>query len=171
MDRRRLVAMGVGAALALTAVAACEPLPPPDGGSVLIGCDRADERVVVTASSHLDPACTYTAGLDISTSGVTLDCQGATIRSAPGAGGRGIRVSTPVDTPLAGVTVRNCTVDGFLNSLRITRDGFRTLPAGRGVRERHVRHRRRGLGVPRTRVASASSSTATSRASRSAATR
>jgi parallel beta-helix repeat protein len=130
MDRRRLVATGLGAALALTALLACEPLPPPAEGSVLVGCDRADERVQVTVTSHLDPACTYTAGLDITTSGVTLDCQGATIRSAAGAGGRGILVSTPIDTPLHDVTVRNCTVEGFLNSLRVTRDGFRTLPQG-----------------------------------------
>jgi parallel beta-helix repeat protein len=116
----------------LGALVACEPepLPPPSGDSVLVGCDRADERVVLTSSAHLDPACTYTAGVDITASGVTLDCQGATIRSAAGAGGRGILVATPIDTPLSGVTVRNCHVEGFLNSLRVTRDGFRTLPAG-----------------------------------------
>ncbi|HEY8543953.1 MAG TPA: right-handed parallel beta-helix repeat-containing protein, partial [Acidimicrobiales bacterium] len=96
----------------------------------LVGCDRADERIVLTASAHLDPSCTYTAGVDITASGVTLDCQGATIRSPEGAGGRGILIATPIDTPLSGVTVRNCHVEGFLNSLRVTRDGFRTLPEG-----------------------------------------
>ena len=62
---------------------ACKPvpLPLPGGGSTLIGCDRAAERIAVTADAHLDPSCTYTAGLDISTSGVTLDCQGAVIQS------------------------------------------------------------------------------------------
>ncbi len=129
MDRQRLVMACGAAVLALSAVVACEP-PPPEEGSVLIGCDRADERIQLTETSHLDPACTYTLGVDITASGVTLDCQGATIRSAPGAGGRGILVSTPIDTPLHGVTVRNCTVEGFLNSLRVTRDGFRTLPQG-----------------------------------------
>jgi parallel beta-helix repeat protein len=124
------VAAAVVAATALVGAVACEPLPPPEEGSVLVGCDRAAERIVLTATSHLDPACVYTAGIDIVASGVTLDCHGAVIRSAPGAGGRGILVSTPVDTPLTGVTVRNCHVEGFLNSLRVTRDGFRTLPAG-----------------------------------------
>jgi parallel beta-helix repeat protein len=111
---------------------ACEPEPPapPGDGSVLLGCDLADQRIEVTVSAHLDPGCTYTRGLDVTASGVTLDCQGAPVRSAPGAGGHGIRVATPVGTPLQGVTVRNCTVEGFLNSLRVTRDGFRTLPAG-----------------------------------------
>jgi parallel beta-helix repeat protein len=121
------------AALGLGAVVACEPpppLPPPQEGSVLVGCDRADERVQLTVSSHLDPACVYTLGFDVTASGVTLDCQGAAIRSAPGAGGQGIRIVTPIDTPLSDVTVRNCTVEGFLNDLRVTRDGFRTLPEG-----------------------------------------
>jgi parallel beta-helix repeat protein len=116
--------------VAVTALAACDPVPPPAEGSTLVGCDRAAERIQVTATSHLDPSCTYTAGLDVTASGVTLDCQGATIRSAPDAGGRGIAVVTPVDVPLGDVTVRNCHVEGFLNSLRVTRDGFRTLPAG-----------------------------------------
>jgi len=130
MRARRLAATIVAAAVAVTAGAACEPLPPPAGGSVLIGCDRAGERVQVATTSHLDPTCTYTLGFDVTASGVTLDCQGAVVRSAPGAGGHGIRISTPVDTPLTDVTVRNCHVEGFVNGLRITRDGFRTLPAG-----------------------------------------
>src|SRR5262245_2325425 len=117
----------VPAVVALVAVAvACErpPLPPPAPGSQVVGCDRAAERIVLTAASHLDRACTYTAGIDVVASSVTLDCQGATIRSAPGAGGRGILIATPVGTPLHDVTVRNCHVEGFLNSLRVTRDGF-----------------------------------------------
>ena len=170
MDGRRLIVTGGAAVLALSSLVACEP-PPPEEGSVLIGCDRADERVQVTETSHLDPDCTYTLGVDIAASGVTLDCQGATIRSAPGAGGRGILVATPIDTPLHDVTVRNCTVDGFLNSLRVTRDGFRTLPEGEeyenGDRPTSWSRTRRSAA----RAASASSSTATSRASRSAATR
>jgi parallel beta-helix repeat protein len=111
---------------------ACQPvaLPPPGVSSALVGCDRATERIAITTDSHLDPTCTYTAGIDISTSGVTLDCQGAVIQSPPGAGGRGILISTPIDTPLSDVTVRNCHVRGFLNSLRVTRDGFRTLAPG-----------------------------------------
>jgi parallel beta-helix repeat protein len=157
MGWQRLLATGCGVGMALAAVVACEPapLPPPAGESVLVGCDRADERIVLTATSHLDPGCTYTAGVDITASGVTLDCQGAVIRSPEGAGGRGILIATPVATPLSGVTVRNCHVEGFLNSLRVTRDGFRTLPAGEEyengtadiVIERSTFRGSRGVGI------------------------
>ena len=103
-------------------------LTAPAAGSALVGCDRADERLVLTASAHLDPACTYTRGITIRGSDVTLDCQGAQIKRL--GGGRGIEVSSPSDVSMSGVVVRNCRVDGFLNSLRVTRDGFRTLAAG-----------------------------------------
>src|SRR5262245_54087803 len=131
-SRVRRAASSIAVVLAMGGLAACQPvvLPPPAPDSQLIGCDRAAERVQLTEMSHLDPACIYIAGFDINASGVTLDCQGATIRSPAGAGGRGIQVHTPVDVPLSDVTVRNCHVEGFLNSLRVTRDGFRTLPAG-----------------------------------------
>lgn len=158
MRRQGRAARAITVAVTVTvglAGTGCEPLPPPDGGSTLVGCDRAGERIEVTVTSHLDPACTYTQGLDVTASGVTLDCQGALIRSAEGAGGRGILVSTPVDTPLHDVTVRNCRVEGFLNSLRVTRDGFRILPAGHEyengtsgiVIERSVFSGSRGVGV------------------------
>lgn len=151
---RRLVKVFVVVA-AVGVLAACEPLPPPQAGSVLIGCDRADERVEITVTSHLDPTCVYTSGFDITASGVTLDCQRAVIRSAPGAGGRGIRVETPVDTPLSDVTIRNCNVEGFINSVLVTRDGFRTLPAGEEyengtsniVIERSKFRNSRGVGI------------------------
>jgi parallel beta-helix repeat protein len=130
MGARRRSVVWVGVLASVGALAACEPLPPPAPGSVLAGCDRAGERIQVTVTTHLDPACTYTAGFDITASDVTLDCQGALIRSPEGAGGRGILVATPVDQPLHDVTVRNCTVEGFLNGIRVTRDGFRALPAG-----------------------------------------
>jgi parallel beta-helix repeat protein len=134
MERLKSVrARAVTAGLAVAALAAvstgCKP-PPPAQGSVLIGCERAADRVVVAQTSHLDPGCTYSGGFDIGTSDVTLDCQGALVQSAPGAGGRGILIATPIDVPLQNVTVRNCTVSGFLNSLRVTRDGFRTLAPG-----------------------------------------
>jgi parallel beta-helix repeat protein len=152
--RRRAVATVLAAAALAAATTACKP-PPPAPDSVLIGCEQATERVVVTQASHLDPSCTYSGGFDIRTSGVTLDCQGALIQSAPGAGGRGILVATPVDVPLHDVTVRNCTVSGFLNSLRVTRDGFRTLPEGSEyengladiVIERSTFRDSRGVGV------------------------
>lgn len=129
MDHRGRTVVGV-AVLVLTGVlGACRPAPPAPG-SVLIGCDRATERIEVTVTSHLDPSCTYSGGVDIRTSGVTLDCQGALIKGATSSGSRGILVASPIDTPLSDVTVRNCNVEGFLNSLRVTRDGFRTLPEG-----------------------------------------
>lgn len=37
---------------------------------------------------------------------------------------------TPVDVSMSDVTVRGCRVEGFLNSIRITRVGFRSLAAG-----------------------------------------
>jgi parallel beta-helix repeat protein len=128
--RSRVALKGALAITAFVVLAACQPLPPPEAGSQLVGCDQADDRVELTSTSHLDPRCVYTRGFEITESGVTLDCQGAVIRSAPGAGGRGIEVHTPVETPLSDVTVRNCHLDGFLNSVRVTRDGFRTLPQG-----------------------------------------
>lgn len=103
-------------------------LPPVEPGSVLLGCERAAERVVLTESTHLDASCEWTAGFEINTSDVVLDCRGATIRKT--GGGRGIEISSPIDTALVDVTVRNCRVEGFLNSLRVTRDGFRLLEPG-----------------------------------------
>ncbi|MEM7141395.1 MAG: right-handed parallel beta-helix repeat-containing protein [Actinomycetota bacterium] len=103
-------------------------LSPTGSDSVALGCDVAEQRHTLTTSTHLDPSCTWTAGFDIHTSDVVLDCRGAAI--AKSGGGRGIEISSSVDTALSGVVVRNCRVDGFLNSLRITRDGFRTLDPG-----------------------------------------
>lgn len=97
-------------------------------GSQAIGCDRADEALVIGESSHLDPSCTWSKGIRIVASDVTLDCQGAVIASS--GGGYGIHVIAPTDVPLSGVRVRNCTVDGFLNCLHIERDGFRELAEG-----------------------------------------
>ena len=128
LQRSSAAALAVGFAV-LVGATACEPAPPPEppAGSALVGCSRAGERIELTASSHLDPDCTYTGGFDIRSSGVTLDCLGATVRSAPGAGGRGILVEAPAGVALHDVTVRNCRVEGFLNSLRVTRQGFRDL--------------------------------------------
>jgi hypothetical protein len=47
-----------------------------DPGSELITCDRADERIELSVTSHLDPSCTWTRGVEIVASNVTLDCQG-----------------------------------------------------------------------------------------------
>lgn len=130
-----VLASALAAVAPVAPVAAATDLAPITGPTsaaspVVIGCDRADDRVEVTADAVLDPTCTYSAGFDVTASDVTLDCRGARIASPPGAGGSGIEVSTPVDVDLHDVTVRNCTVEGFGNSIRVTRIGFRTLPAG-----------------------------------------
>ena len=140
---KRSIAAGtfrVGAVLAATIVlAGCQALftqlpitdlGPVDDGSVLVACNLTGSPIVVTQTSHLDPSCSYADGIEIRASGVTLDCRGATIQSAPGAGGRGIAIASAVDVALSDVTVRNCIVKGFTNGIRVTRDGFRSLPAG-----------------------------------------
>ncbi|MFN8019385.1 MAG: right-handed parallel beta-helix repeat-containing protein [Acidimicrobiales bacterium] len=92
-----------------------------------MGCDQAGVRIQVTADVDLDPSCTYTAGLDVRASGVTLDCKGAWISSSVRSG-YGIGIRTPADVDLHDVTVRNCNVRGFMNAIRVTRDGFKGLP-------------------------------------------
>jgi parallel beta-helix repeat protein len=119
-----LVAMAVGIGLV-----ACQPLPPPDPTSTLVDCSQAGAVVTLTSSSHLDPSCTY-AGIEIATSGVTLDCQGAKIVGPTNSGSRGILVRAPQGVALSNITVRNCHVEGYLNSVRVTRDGFRNLAQG-----------------------------------------
>lgn len=99
-----------------------------DPGSVPIGCELADTRVTISTSSHLDPSCTWTRGVIIDASDVTLDCQGALI-AAPDRR-YGVYIVAPTTVPLSNVTVRNCHVDGFLNGMHVEREGFRDLPAG-----------------------------------------
>ena len=130
MTPRRRLGLLVAAVALAGAVPGVGSAASADPASTLVGCDRAADRVVLTASAHLDPSCTYTAGFEITASHLTLDCAGATVRSAPGAAGVGILIHAPADEDLTDVTVRNCTVEGFLNSMRVTRDGFRDLAAG-----------------------------------------
>jgi parallel beta-helix repeat protein len=121
-------------------------------GSALIPCSLADQQNTITASSHLDPSCIWTRGFEIVAPDVELDCQGASI-----AGDRryGIYIHAPTDTPLANITVRNCHVDGFLNSVRIEREGFRDLAPGveyenafsNIVVEDGSMHNSRGVGI------------------------
>lgn len=102
-----------------------------DPGSTLVGCEDANTRIIATASIHLDPSCTYTRGVSIRASDVTLDCRGAHIERAPGGGdNHGIQITTPTDVALHDITVRNCEVSKFSNNLRITRAGFKDLPFG-----------------------------------------
>ena len=114
--------------LASMAVLAAPALATPDPGSQLIDCSQADTRVDITVSSHLDPSCTWTRGVRILASDVVLDCQGARLYGPSRQ--RGIEISAPTTTALQNVTVRNCVVEGFLNNMRITRDGFRDLAEG-----------------------------------------
>ena len=102
------------------------PTDPPVG--VAIGCGSPTEAIVVTVTSYLDPGCTYTGGIQITASDVTLDCRGAVIQG--GSNGTGILIVSPADVDMSGVIVRNCTTRGWLNGIRVTRDGFRDLAAG-----------------------------------------
>jgi hypothetical protein len=117
----------LAALLAPRAVGALDP------GSQLITCDHADERVTLTATSHLDPACTWTRGIEIVASNVTLDCQGAHI-AAPDRR-YGVHIVAPIDVSLSNITVRNCYIEGFLNNVRIEREGFREAQAAGALPE------------------------------------
>jgi len=117
-----IVAAAAASVLLLAVAGAVEP------GSQLIGCEQADTQVTIEVSSHLDPSCTWTRGVEIVASDVVLDCQGASIATTDRR--YGIVVTVPVDVALSNIVVRNCYVEGFLNNVRITRDGFRDLPEG-----------------------------------------
>lgn len=132
-------ANGVGTVLdedrALTSDPAYGPSDTPVGvvapGSTLVGCAQATTRIIVTASIHLDPACTYTRGLSIGVSNVTVDCRGANlVRGAIATDSYGVLISALSTTALANITVRNCHVSGFGNNLRVTRSGFKALAIG-----------------------------------------
>jgi parallel beta-helix repeat protein len=107
-----------------TAVAAAAPGP----GSQLIDCSQADERPEITVSSHLDPSCVWTRGVRITASNVVLDCQGAHLYGPDRQ--RAVEITAPVDIALSNITVRNCHMEGFLNNVRIIREGFRELAEG-----------------------------------------
>jgi parallel beta-helix repeat protein len=119
----------LGLAAVVAAAGVCPaPAGAVDPGSQLIGCDQADRQVTIAVSSHLDPSCTWTRGVEIVASDVVLDCQGAHI-AAPDRR-TGILITAPVDVALSNIVVRNCHVEGFLNNVRITREGFRDLAEG-----------------------------------------
>lgn len=107
-----------------------------DPGSQLVGCDRAGELIRLDASSHLDPSCTYTRGIEIVASDVVLDCQGAHIATTDRR--YGVRIVAPTDVALSNVTVRNCHIEGFLNNVHVEREGFRELPAGGEYEPEHL---------------------------------
>jgi hypothetical protein len=99
-----------------------------DPGSQLITCDQANNPITVSVSSHLDPSCTWTRGVDIVASDVVFDCQGAHIATTDRR--FGILITADTSTALSNITVRNCHIEGFLNNIRITREGFRDLAEG-----------------------------------------
>ena len=107
-----------------------EPRGTVSPGSQLIGCDQADQRVVVTSDAHLDPACVYRAGFDITASDVEFDCRGARVEDVDRTLRIGILVTAPADVPLSHIRVRNCVVKGFNNNMRVTREGFKQLARG-----------------------------------------
>ncbi len=115
----------VFAALAILASgAAAAPAPE----SELVDCSRAANRITVRTSSHLDPSCTWTRGVRILASDLVFDCQGALIAATDRQ--YGLEISAPTTMALSNITVRNCRIDGFLDSVRITREGFRDLAEG-----------------------------------------
>ncbi len=129
--RRRGLRPGLGLALVVTLVAAV--LAPSAAASTVppvVGCAQAATTIVVTRSVDLDPTCTYSGGLEITASHVTLDCRGAHVDQGDGRSGVGILVSAPISASLSDITIRNCVVHGFENGMRVTRVGFRTLAAG-----------------------------------------
>ena len=100
----------------------------PRGRSSRVSCDRAGDRLTLTADAVLDPSCTWTAGVTITASDVTLDCQGATIQ---GTGvGDGVDVEAPITEPLHDVHVRDCRIQGFEDGVQVIRIGYTTLAAG-----------------------------------------
>jgi parallel beta-helix repeat protein len=137
-ERHRTAGAVIGLVLVLmVGSVACLPIRPITGigaveeGSDRIGCGRADNRIEVTVSSHLDPSCTYTRSIQITSSDVVFDCRGAMLDKAPDSRDRlGIEIVAPIDVPLSNVTIRNCIVRGFSNNVRIRREGFRDLTPG-----------------------------------------
>ena len=115
--------------------------------------------MTISATSHLDPSCTWTRGVTIVASDVTLDCQGAHIATTNKR--YGVYIVAPTTQALSNVTVRNCYIEGFLNNIHIERDGFRDLPAGDEY-ENAFSNIVIEDSTCRTRAASACTSTATS---------
>jgi len=103
-----------------------EPRP----SSQLIGCNRSAEHVILTRSAHLDPACSYTGGFEITQRNITLDCRGATIEDPEGNQAVGVLAHGGTNFAMANVSVRNCIIQGFFNNFRVTRDGIRDLEPG-----------------------------------------
>ncbi|MGH7785944.1 MAG: right-handed parallel beta-helix repeat-containing protein [Candidatus Binatia bacterium] len=125
----------IAIAVLFAAAAGAQPLLPhligsPAPGSVLLPCGQPAGSIELTASTHLDPACTYVNNLEITASNLVLDCRGATLEAPEAGNGQGIRIRVPTTVALSNVTVRNCIVRGYQNSVRVARQGFKDLLAG-----------------------------------------
>jgi parallel beta-helix repeat protein len=119
--------MATVAVVALVASACVLPPPPPPSAAIDCSAPAADRTINV--STRLDGGCTYTGRFSITASNVELDCAGATI-DGTGRSGAGIVVTTPADVNLFNVVIRNCHTVGWVNGMRVTRDGFRDLAEG-----------------------------------------
>ncbi|HYP47446.1 MAG TPA: right-handed parallel beta-helix repeat-containing protein [Thermoleophilaceae bacterium] len=150
MQRLRITVLAGFACLLLAAAPRAGAAP----ATAVLPCSEGAERATLTESVRLHPSSAYTGGFDITASNVVLDCRGATI-DGTGRGGTGILIGAPADADLSGVVIRNCAVRGFLNGIRITRDGFRGLGAGHeyehGIRDVVIERSRvsdsRGVGI------------------------
>ena len=100
----------------------------PDPVLQLVACSRAAEHLVLTTGTRLDPSCSYTGGIEISSSGVVLDCRGARIQAPPAdPWSWGVLVHADASVPLSGIRLRNCVVSGFPTNVMIRRDGAESL--------------------------------------------
>lgn len=96
----------------------------------VIPCERSDELVIIDEDSVLEPGCVYRAGIEIVGSDIHLDCQGALIQDTTGHQRRGIHITTSADIPQSNILVENCEVEGFLNNMRVSREGFKSFVEG-----------------------------------------
>ena len=97
-----------------------------------LGCDQATSPILIASSGayQLDRSCVYTRRIEIAASDVTLDCRRAVISDVDDVNGPGILIAVPTDVALANVLVKNCEVRGFLNNVRVNREGFKQLAEG-----------------------------------------
>jgi parallel beta-helix repeat protein len=118
-------------ALVALAAVACVPTqpPPPPPQFTTLDCSAPAADQVITVNTRLEAGCTYTGRFTVRQSNVILDCNGAVV-DGTGKSGAGIAVATPADVDMGHVTVRNCNTVGWVNGMKVTRDGFRQLPAG-----------------------------------------
>jgi len=151
--RHRPSAGALAALIATLALAAAVPAR----AATTIGCDQAAAPIEIASSGayQLDPSCVYKRGIEITASDVTLDCRRAAIDDVDDVNGTGIHVIAPTDVALANIKIKNCSIRGFLNNFRVSRDGYRELAQGHEydvtyaniVLENSKLHESRGSGI------------------------